>query len=496
MRIEEDVSVGSGIIGTFSRLTQKIERVFAEFIDNATQSYRDHKEELSKLNINSCTVNIMWTDDKITIKDNAFGMDRDGFRRALRLNAPAAQYSDDSRSKYGMGLKLAATYLGKSYSIVTTQLGSKEKYIGEIDIDYFEQFNPTKVPCEMIETDAEDHFTEICIGKLEQKYTNATDKSLRKKLASIYNRDIVNGELNLYINGRLVDAPEAALRKNVDTGSEYFDSFADSFVVNGKKYNYSGWVGILNKASVDEAGFTIIQNGRGIVLNYAPADLLGKSNSFPHQRIVGEIEFESDALTVSFNKDGFVWDDATQKAFILSLKRNDEISKMINIAKVLRKEENIKPVVDNNDVGKNKLKIVKDFSGLKSVERTLVEPPVSDEPVFLITEEDSSTDRTIPIDFEGVKYNLIISVKTDDPDADWLTIHKKDEDNSYYVLINGLSSYFSEYKNKEAKEMLINFAVVIALARLSSTSRMDEQKAKIIISQINKIIKNAKPKEE
>ena len=43
-----DVTVESGIIAIFQSQTYKLERVFAEFIDNSLQSYLDHSEQLSK----------------------------------------------------------------------------------------------------------------------------------------------------------------------------------------------------------------------------------------------------------------------------------------------------------------------------------------------------------------------------------------------------------------------------------------------------------------
>lgn len=144
--IKEDVSVGSGIIGMFERMPQKLERVFAEFIDNSTQSYNDHKEKLINLPRSSvCRINITWDDEKIVILDNAFGMNHDEFRHALKLNNPRDNYSANSRSQYGMGLKTAAAYLGAWYSIETTMYGSTERYSSEIDIDYFKENNPNTI---------------------------------------------------------------------------------------------------------------------------------------------------------------------------------------------------------------------------------------------------------------------------------------------------------------------------------------------------------------
>ncbi|MCR4874509.1 MAG: ATP-binding protein [Clostridia bacterium] len=494
MLIKEDVSVGSGIISQFGRLQNKIERVFAEFIDNATQSFFDHREELEKVGINSCKVQIRWDEDRISITDNAFGMSHEEFQRALKLNAPADSYTENSRSKYGMGLKYAAAYLGTKYTISTTALGSKEKYKGTIDTEFFKKNNPTSLLCELTDVELDEHYTQIVIEDLNQKYTTSIANTLSNKLANVFNVDLSKGDLELFINGVKVEARDPELRVDSKTGSEYLECFEDSFKVDGTTYQYSGWIGILNTGNVADAGFTILQNGRGILLNYRPQELVGASNGYPYQRIVGEIEFAGDNLAVSFNKDGFVMDDKTSKALINSLKSNKTVITMIGIAKVLRKED-IKPVIDNGAVSKQKPKIIKNFDGLKNTKKTVIEPPKTEPPVFDLQKEESN-DRNIPIEFEGIKYDFSIIVKTENVDDDWLTIRKKQTENGYYIIINGASSYFSDYKNKEAKEMLTNFAIAIALARLSSATRIDDSNAKIVLTQLNKIIKNAKQKEE
>ena len=41
-----DVTVESGIIAIFQSQSYKLERIFAEFIDNSLQSYIDHEEHI------------------------------------------------------------------------------------------------------------------------------------------------------------------------------------------------------------------------------------------------------------------------------------------------------------------------------------------------------------------------------------------------------------------------------------------------------------------
>lgn len=274
IRVEkEDISIGTGIVGIFKRMPQKLERVFAEFIDNSTQSFFDHREELNKINKkNVCVVNIKWNSQEIIIKDNAYGMNHEEFRHALRINAPQESYAVNSRGQYGMGLKQAAAYLGNWYSIESTMFNSSEKYYSYFDINEMEKNNPKTVDNNITECSLKDHYTTIVIQKLHMKITTGIDKNLREKLANIYRDDLDEGSLEIYLNGTQILPKDPELRINNETGSDYFKTFECDFTFNKINYNFNGWIGILKTGSTDDAGFTLSQYGRGIILNYRPKE--------------------------------------------------------------------------------------------------------------------------------------------------------------------------------------------------------------------------------
>ena len=146
-QINVNIEVGTGIIKAFERIDIENHQIFSEFIDNSFQSFRDNIEVLvDELHVRKCEVRIDWTNDEIVITDNAFGMDEESFERALRLNAPAKSYAKDSLSRYGIGLKYAASNLGSVYTIESTQYGSPLKYTGTV-----EQFNSITIGDEAFE---------------------------------------------------------------------------------------------------------------------------------------------------------------------------------------------------------------------------------------------------------------------------------------------------------------------------------------------------------
>lgn len=342
MKQEEfNIEVGTSIISAFQRIDIENFRIFSEFIDNSFQSYLDHKEVLhDKLHVKQCVVEIYWNDDEVTIKDNAFGMEKEQFSRALRLNAPAKKYSEGSLSKYGMGLKYAASNMGSLYIIETSEYGSKNRYKGSIDVEEWKRENPKTMLAEVYDDyNEEKHFTSITIKRLYHKFDSNQMQKTIKKLASMYARFIDKKELSISINDVNVKYEDPELDVD-DNGSSVFENFSSSFIHEGKVYKYWGWAGVLKTGKTSDAGFTIIQNGRGIMFNFRPVEVFGRPNDFKYQRIVGEIELDRENWNVRVNKDGVAWNsNGLLEVFCDNLSKDPKISRIMKYAKDKRSKD-------------------------------------------------------------------------------------------------------------------------------------------------------------
>ena len=341
---EFNIEVGTGIIKIFERVDIENFRIFSEFIDKSFQSFIDHQKVMEDvLHVKKCVVKITWTDDEIVIEDNAFGMDREAFSRALRLNAPAAKYSKGSLSKYGMGLKYAASNLGSLYIIESSAYGSPLQFRGTVDVNDWIQNNPKTMPVEIIDDfDVNKHFTSITIKNLFHKFNQSQMQAAIKKLGTIYSYFIDKKLLSISINDVNVTYDEPELLKN-ENGGDFMELINASFIFEGKVYKYVGWIGVLAKGSTYDAGLTLIQNNRGIELNYRPQFIFGGGNRYSYQRIVGQINFEGDNWEVRVNKDGLAWKaTGLQETFLEHLKNLDAVKKIIKVAEEYRSRENPK----------------------------------------------------------------------------------------------------------------------------------------------------------
>jgi hypothetical protein len=87
-----DIRPTSGVYATYRRLSYQPWTAIAEFVDNSTQSYFDHREQLQDTpNFGKLKINIVYEardggNDSLTITDNAFGMELEDFERAIQLD--------------------------------------------------------------------------------------------------------------------------------------------------------------------------------------------------------------------------------------------------------------------------------------------------------------------------------------------------------------------------------------------------------------------------
>jgi len=308
------LEIGLDAIGSYKRLAYTPWHALAEFVDNSTQSYFDHQDELDPVlqaDGEGLTVSIVYEKDQGTgflrITDNALGMSYDDLQRALHVAHPPSNTS--GRSKYGMGLKTGATWIGNHWTVRTKKLGETTEHFVEIDVDAIAS-GKNELPYVRVEgkSDAA-HYTIIEITRHNRRFQGRTLGKIKDFLRSMYREDFRKNVLKLEWQGdpltwhdideRLLIAPD---------GTPYKKDF--EFNVDDTK-RVHGWVGILERGSRADAGFSIIHSGRvvrGWPDSWRPSKLYGQmqgSNDLVNQRLVGEIHL--DAFEVSHTKDDILW---------------------------------------------------------------------------------------------------------------------------------------------------------------------------------------------
>lgn len=307
--------IGPEAINSYQRLSYTPWHAIAEFVDNSTQSYLDNKavldQQLTK-DGQRFEVSIAYEANQgngvLRVSDNAMGMSYGDLERALHIAMPPANRL--GRSRYGMGMKTAAFWIGKRWSIQTKKLGETDAHEILIDLEKIVSAKDMNVAYRsMPNQDTEKHYTIIEISDHYRKFQGRTLGKIADFLRSMYRKDLETKQLHLLWRGQELtwEGFDGRLMQAAD-GSLYKKEFL--FDVDGKVV--LGWVGILKQGEGGrpEAGFSVIQAKRvihGWPEAWRPTTIYGPygTNDLVNQRLVGELEL--DGFEVSHTKDSIQW---------------------------------------------------------------------------------------------------------------------------------------------------------------------------------------------
>ena len=492
----------SSVYATYKRLSYQPWTAIAEFVDNSTQSFYDHKEELLSIKYNKgLTIEINYIDDpengdRLEIIDDAYGMEWNDFQRAVILDKPPV--NRDGRNEFGMGLKTAACWFGTIWSVESTRYGSKNKYYTEINIDDLGKYKIEEIDVREETVSPKDHYTKIVIKRLNKRIKGPrTIGKVKDLLSSIYREDIRSGLVKLYYNGTLLSFKEPPVYVENINGVEKVWKKDVSFTImhDGKELEVEGFVAIRIPASLKEAGFTLIRRGRVIIggseNTYRPTELFGDSNTNTWQRMYGE--FHMDNWPVTQAKDGFDWHNSgLEEAFIEKLKeytqdyrrkaesirvrekiKTSEVvnsaldafanSKLIEGATVTIKEPE-KPTETSKDNGAQEDNNPDDNPSVEPVTDTSEIVDENDDGVII----DGGNKIDYSFKYKGQDYCFHIELDLNHPNAHWLLVEQQSL-TEYMLSINMRHSFFKPLiEKKEFMPIMMKMAVSMVLAEIES----------------------------
>lgn len=306
------LQLGLEAIASYKRLSYSPWHAIAELVDNSTQAYFNNAKALGaafKHEGEGLHVRISYDragTGKLRISDNSIGMSEEELQHALHVGEPPADTS--GRSKYGMGLKTAACWIGNRWTVRTKKLGETVEYSVEVDVDRVAGGDPDLRQRDVPNKSPDLHYTIIEITDLNRKFHGRTLGKIKTFLSSMYREDFRRGVMVLEWQGLTLAWEELDDKLLVAANGEpYKKPF--KFEVDGKEV--WGWVGILGRGSRANAGFSIIYCGRvvkGWPDSWRPSSLYGQlqgSNDLVNQRLAGEIHL--DQFVVSHTKDDILW---------------------------------------------------------------------------------------------------------------------------------------------------------------------------------------------
>lgn len=321
--VEAELSVGPKAIDAYSRLSYTMWFALAEFVDNSTQSrlnYGTLVDDLLKAEGRPLTVSIIHNRQtkEIVIEDNSIGMTKDDLIAALRIANPTAD--SRGRSKYGMGMKTAACWIGAMWTVTTCEWGSGEEWTATVDVNAIAN-NGAKVPLTMRTVSKDEHYTRVTITDLRRVIQKRSEETIKTYLGSMYMFDLRPDDkgqvaLKLTYNGEEVAPPQDS-DWDTDPSGAVMKRDLPELVIDGKTIN--GWIGVLRKGGRKFGGFSLFQNGRqiqGFPNAWKPKAIFGGvddegANNLVTQRLTAVLLL--DGFVVSHTKDAILFENEEEE---------------------------------------------------------------------------------------------------------------------------------------------------------------------------------------
>lgn len=495
------VRPGVGMLALFPAMSYKPWYAIGEFVDNALQSWMANKSALAAASGDRATlhIDIDIRPDRIVVTDNAAGIATGDIGRAF---TPASPPTDATGlSQFGIGMKSAACWYAKNFSVTTTALGEGVSRTVEFDVPAIIDANSETIPLlEEIAPDR-DHGTTLTLWNLHRSApTGRTLAKVRQYLGSIYRGFLVDDSVRLTVKGERVRAPEPELLKapRWDTPTAapvLWRKQVEFYLPSGRRVH--GWAGLLAKGSTSQASLALVYRGKvvqgaGALAkdagdSYKPSEIFGGSTSFPYQRLIGEIDVSS--IAVTHTKDSLIWDGDDEEAFLTSLK--DEISSeplpLLKMAQSHRSTERSRAVQATVQA------TVDSVASAAARSLTNREPASSDQtdPGKHVLASPSVTSSPIPLlSSTGQVSGLNLLIEVEDAVSDrhhWLRVEK--DQGNWVVRLNRSHPFSQSFAALPGMdfEPLLRLGVAIAISQIRA-DQSGSREPRYILAELNTLL--------
>jgi hypothetical protein len=476
---EAELSVGPKAIDAYSRLSYTMWFALAEFVDNSTQSclnYGDIVDLLLQAEGRPLTVSIVHNRQtkEITVEDNSIGMTRDDLVAALRIAHPTTD--SKGRSKYGMGMKTAACWIGAKWTVTTCEWGSGEEWTAEVDVDAIANHG-AKVPLTMRTVSKDEHYTRVTIRDLRRVIQKRSEETIKTYLGSMYMFDLRPGDkgrvaLKLTYNGEEVTPPQES-DWDTDPSGVIMKRDLPELTLGGK--TIKGWIGVLRKGGRKFGGFSLFQNGRqiqGFPNAWKPKTIFGGvddegANNLVAQRLTGILQL--DGFVVSHTKDAVLFEgeeeEVLEEFLVKETKAYAEYAKSRRSPGRGQKwsKEQVRDLVKDlrEEFTSSEIKDALNNAALPPLETIVAN---NQQQLKSLTAEDEIGRLEILPDLK-----VIISLKETSPYEPHVVFVPGAEVGVLHVIINGLHPYYQTLEAKDAISECVQQYIFDAVAEFKTS---------------------------
>ncbi len=437
-----NIRPGVNILSILKHIEYQPWYALAEFVDNAIDSYLKYNDELKKVDGNNYKLRVYIefndTDNKISIKDNAAGIQEKDYARAFR----AAEIPPDNTglSEFGMGMKTAACWFSNKWCVRTSAIYEDYRKDVFFDLDKIYQDKLEELEVKVRPENENKHYTFIELSEINKMPVKKTRAKIREHLASIYRYFFRENILSLYVDNELLGYKEpiilnAPLVFSNNNQSIYWKKDI-SFEIEEGTMSVKGFVAIRETMSNSETGFALFRRGRviegSVDEGFKPKEIMGELGSPEYKRIFGELYLEG--FEVSFTKKGIKWDENMD--IFLQLLKSDITHPSFPLLKQAR-EFRVKPTkADQRRAAEAVVKsTVDEFRNTLQPALSAIRNPIPENDDASLSKIDELANREFEVVFNNTRWLITIELSYDATVTDWIevgshVIKSRNENNS------------------------------------------------------------------
>jgi len=420
------------ILSVLRHLNYKPWYAFAEFVDNSLQSFLSSRIAIESLHDEGFKLKVEIELDatppgRIVVRDNAAGIAKKDYARAFKPAEPPADKT--GLSEFGMGMKSAACWLARNWSVRTTAIHEGVERSIAFDVGDIVQNKIEELDIRTRRVGPDEHYTELVLEGLHKIPQGRTSGKIKDHLASIYRDFFREGVLELTFNQEPLTYQEPVV-----LNAPYYKTPSAKPVLWRKEIDFDfgagqrawGFAALREKASVSNAGFALFRRNRVIQGSgdegYRPEAIFGKSNSYRYQRLFGELHLEG--FEISHTKDGFRWEEH-EEIFLEFLEQhlNAKPLPLLSQAEEYRVRPSKQSLQGGAKTAADRTAGVIGRDVPQVLEKEIdAGPDKAPPPQTLPLTEPPATDRTIDIELKGQPWRIVIEMTTDPAVGDWVSV--------------------------------------------------------------------------
>jgi hypothetical protein len=499
-----DIRPGVSVLAVLRYLNYTPWFALAEFVDNAVQSFIQHRKDLEKADGKECKLRVDIDIDlsvpaRITIHDNAAGIFPAEFPRAFR--AAAIPPDRSGLAEFGMGMKSAACWFAPKWTVRTSALGDIVSRTVRFDIANIVNDDIQELDIKEESEKAGHHFTEVILEDVFQVPVGRTIAKLKEHLTDIYRVFMREGWFELRFKGELLayESPsilDAPYFKDKNGSPKLWQKPIEFDF--GEGLSVHGFAALREPASTTRAGFALFRRGRLIQGSgdegYRPTYVFGQSNSYRYQRLFGELHLKG--FDVSHTKDGFRWDENEQP--FLELLRDHLDSEELPL---LKQAEGYRSRAARSQLLASAQQAVTNTTQamearLPSVLPSVADSPQVETPVLEPPEQPKLASRRFDVRFRERDWSIQVEITNDPGESQWLVLSDSgqvlDSPRKIDIRLSMAHPFMVRFAQSDPEELegLLRVAAAVALAEVLATSS-GVRGAGTIRRNVNEILREA-----